>query len=113
MRLRPHPTSLVLTSCIIAANVLPMAVETSVAAMRLGAGDRPTSSVIEGLVMTEAHDRLVPQAPLLFSPSGFLGVFGFPLVAGALLASGSGGIRGIRTDVHSASDRTRIAHLSL
>lgn len=91
LRCEPHITSLVLTCCVVAAIVLLMMIETHpiayvAAAALLGGGYGLTYSVINGLVANEAPSGLVPQALLLFSLSYFVGVFGFPLIAGALIA---------------------------
>lgn len=91
VRREPHLTSFVLTSCIVAAIILLMIIETSAlayvaAAVLLGMGYGLTYSVINGLVANEAPGELIPQALLLFSLSYFIGVFGFPLFAGALIA---------------------------
>ncbi len=91
LRCEPHITSLVLTSCVSAAIVLLMLIETNpivyiAAAALLGGGYGLTYSVINGLVANEAPTGLVPQALLLFSLSYFVGVFGFPLFAGTLIA---------------------------
>lgn len=91
LRREPHLTSLLLTSCVIAAIGLLMFIDTSTfayiaAAALLGLGYGLTYSVINGLVASDAPDELVPQALLLFSLSYFVGVFGFPLLAGLLIA---------------------------
>lgn len=44
-----------------------------------------TYSVINGLAANEAPSASMPQALLLFSLSYFIGVFGFPLLAGKLI----------------------------
>ena len=55
------------------------------AAMTLGVGYGLTYSVINGLAANEAPSASMPQALLLFSLSYFIGVFGFPLLAGKLI----------------------------
>lgn len=91
VRREPHATSFILTACMVVAIVLLMMIEVSTfgyiaAAMLLGAGYGLAYSVINGLVANEAPADLVPQALLLFSLSYFIGVFGFPLFAGLLIA---------------------------
>lgn len=53
----------------------------------LGVGYGLTYSVINGLAANEAPESLMPQSLLLFSLSYFIGIFGFPLLAGNLIAS--------------------------
>lgn len=55
------------------------------AAITLGVGYGLTYSVINGLAANEAPTASTPQALLLFSLSYFIGVFGFPLLAGMLI----------------------------
>lgn len=91
LRRDPHITALVLTTCIAGAIVMFIVIKTDpfayiVAAALLGVGYGLTYSVINGLVANEAPSDLVPQALLLFSLSYFVGVFGFPLLAGAVIA---------------------------
>ncbi|MGG7581308.1 MFS transporter [Rhizobium sp. Nf11,1] len=57
------------------------------AAAILGLGYGLTYSVINGLAANEAPQGLMPQSLLLFSLSYFIGVFGFPLIAGNLIVS--------------------------
>ncbi|MDP1069244.1 MFS transporter, partial [Klebsiella pneumoniae] len=52
------------------------------AAVTLGVGYGLTYSVINGLVANEAPAGTTSQALLLFSLAYFVGVFGFPLLAG-------------------------------
>lgn len=92
VRREPHATSFILTSCVVLAIIALMMIEGSTiayvgAAMLLGTGYGLAYSVINGLVANEAPAGLVPQALLLFSLSYFVGVFGFPLIAGALIAA--------------------------
>jgi len=55
------------------------------ASMTLGVGYGLTYSVINGLAANEAPQGDTAQALLLFSLSYFIGVFGYPLLAGHLL----------------------------
>jgi MFS family permease len=55
------------------------------AAVLLGIGYGLTYSVINGLVANESPHGLTSQALLLFSLAYFLGVFGFPLLAGKII----------------------------
>ena len=55
------------------------------AAMVLGVGYGLTYSVINGLAANEAPAGSTSQALLLFSLAYFIGVFGFPLLAGKII----------------------------
>jgi MFS family permease len=55
------------------------------AAVMLGVGYGLTYSVINGLAANEAPHGTTSQALLLFSLSYFIGVFGFPLLAGKII----------------------------
>jgi MFS family permease len=55
------------------------------AAVLLGVGYGLTYSVINGLAANEAPHGTTSQALLLFSLSYFIGVFGFPLLAGKII----------------------------
>ncbi|MEB0228378.1 MFS transporter [Pseudomonas sp. 10S4] len=55
------------------------------AAVMLGVGYGLTYSVINGLAANEAPTGTTAQALLLFSLSYFIGVFGFPLLAGKII----------------------------
>jgi MFS family permease len=55
------------------------------AALMLGVGYGLTYSVINGLAANEAPTGSTAQALLLFSLSYFIGVFGFPLLAGKII----------------------------
>ncbi len=57
------------------------------ASVVLGIGYGLTYSVINGLAANEAPTRFISQSLLLFSLSYFVGVFGFPLIAGQLIVS--------------------------
>ena len=54
----------------------------------LGTGYGLAYSVINGLAANESPTGLVPQTLLLFSLSYFIGVFGFPLIAGGMIVRG-------------------------
>ena len=56
-----------------------------VAAAMLGVGYGLTYSVINGLAANEAPTGTTAQSLLLFSLSYFIGVFGFPLLAGKII----------------------------
>ncbi|SDQ30108.1 MULTISPECIES: MFS transporter [unclassified Pseudomonas] len=58
------------------------------AAALLGVGYGLNYSVINGLAANQAPPGHTPQALLLFSLAYFLGVFGFPWLAGQLIVSG-------------------------
>ncbi len=55
------------------------------AAIILGAGYGLTYSVINGLAANQAPAGQTPQALLLFSLSYFIGVFGYPFIAGKVI----------------------------
>jgi MFS family permease len=55
------------------------------AAMMLGVGYGLTYSVINGLAANETPHGTTSQSLLLFSLSYFIGVFGFPLLAGKII----------------------------
>jgi MFS family permease len=55
------------------------------AAVMLGVGYGLTYSVINGLAANEAPHGTTSQALLLFSLCYFIGVFGFPLLAGKII----------------------------
>lgn len=57
------------------------------AAITLGVGYGLTYSVINGLVANEAPAGTTSQALLLFSLAYFVGVFGFPLLAGHIIVT--------------------------
>jgi MFS family permease len=65
----------------------------SLTAALLGVGYGLNYSVINGLAANEAPPSLTAQALLLFSLSYFVGVFGFPFLAGKLIAEG--GVHGM------------------
>lgn len=55
------------------------------ASIILGVGYGLNYSVINGLAANEAPAGLMPQSLLLFSLSYFVGLFGFPIIAGAII----------------------------
>jgi MFS family permease len=63
------------------------AVSYLIAAIVLGIGYGLTYSVINGLAANEAPAGETPQSLLLFSLSYFIGVFGYPLLAGKLIVA--------------------------
>lgn len=63
----------------------------------LGVGYGLNYSVINGLAANEAPDKLTAQALLLFSLAYFVGVFGFPFVAGRMISHG--GVQGMLVSV--------------
>ncbi|MGZ2483165.1 MFS family permease [Rhizobium pisi] len=88
----PFYSLLVLTSLTLASILLFLMVTSSAlgylcAAAMLGLGYGLTYSVINGLAANEAPVGLMPQSLLLFSLAYFIGVFGFPLIAGKLIVS--------------------------
>ena len=88
----PFYSLLVLTSLTLASILLFLMVTSSelaylCAAAMLGLGYGLTYSVINGLAANEAPAGLMPQSLLLFSLAYFIGVFGFPLIAGKLIVS--------------------------
>ena len=92
VRLDPFNSLLVLTGLTLISIVLFMTVTTSSwvylgAAAALGIGYGLTYSVINGLAANEAPEGKMPQSLLLFSLAYFVGVFGFPLIAGNLIVS--------------------------
>lgn len=68
-----------------------------VTAALLGVGYGLNYSVINGLAANEAPPGLTAQALLLFSLSYFIGVFGFPFIAGKLISSA--GVNGMLLSV--------------
>ncbi|OWO92103.1 MFS transporter [Rhizobium esperanzae] len=92
VRKDPFYSLLVLTSLTLASVLLFLVMTSSQtvylgAAAMLGLGYGLTYSVINGLAANEAPQGLMPQSLLLFSLSYFIGVFGFPLIAGNLIVS--------------------------
>lgn len=87
----PLPTSLALTTLMLIA-VLGFAswvhdsLSYVLAAGVLGIGYGLNYSVINGLAANEAPPQLTAQALLLFSLAYFIGVFGFPFLAGKLIS---------------------------
>ena len=88
----PFHSLLILTGLTLISIILFMTVTTSAlaylgASAVLGLGYGLTYSVITGLAANEAPEGRMPQSLLLFSLSYFVGVFGFPLVAGNLIVA--------------------------
>jgi MFS family permease len=88
----PLASLLVLTGLMPVSIILFITVTTSsliyfLASALLGIGYGLTYSIINGLVANEAPSNKMPQSLLLFSLSYFIGVFGFPLIAGNLIVS--------------------------
>ena len=67
------------------------------AAALLGVGYGLNYSVINGLAANEAPQGLTAQALLLFSLAYFIGVFGFPFIAGKLISQA--GVQGMLASV--------------
>ncbi|MFF7710335.1 MFS transporter [Pseudomonas sp. NPDC007930] len=87
----PLPTAALLTSLILLAVLLfARGVQGNasylLAAALLGVGYGLNYSVINGLAASEAPPGLTAQALLLFSLAYFIGVFGFPALAGRLIS---------------------------
>jgi MFS family permease len=80
-------TSLTLTSILIFSMTTSSASAYLGAAAMLGLGYGLTYSVINGLAANEAPTGLMPQSLLLFALAYFIGVFGFPLIAGRLIVT--------------------------
>nr|WP_298101167.1 MFS transporter [uncultured Shinella sp.] len=78
-------TSLTLASILVFATLTSSHLVYVAAAAMLGLGYGLTYSVINGLAANEAPAGLMPQSLLLFSLAYFIGVFGFPLIAGSLI----------------------------
>lgn len=98
----PFATSCVLTTLMLIAVVgFDLWVRDSASylltAALLGVGYGLNYSVINGLAANEAPPGLTPQALVLFSLAYFIGVFGFPFVAGKLISNG--GVHGLLTSV--------------
>ena len=88
----PFHSLLILTGLTLISIVLFMTVTNNAlaylgASAVLGLGYGLTYSVITGLAANEAPEGRMPQSLLLFSLSYFVGVFGFPLVAGNLIVA--------------------------
>ena len=81
-------TSLIVLSLLMFIFLTDSALWYLVSAGVLGVGYGLTYVVIKGWAANEAPEGLMPQALLLFGLSYFLGVFGFPLVAGVLIVWG-------------------------
>ncbi len=86
----PFLAAFVLTLVMVISMVLFLIIEHSVvlyitASILLGFGYGLTYSVINALAANEAPEQWVAQSLLLFSLSYFIGIFGFPLIAGQLI----------------------------
>jgi MFS family permease len=87
----PLATSAVLTTLMLIAVIgfdrwVSGSVSYGLTAALLGVGYGLNYSVINGLAANEAPAKLTAQALLLFSLAYFIGVFGFPFIAGKVIA---------------------------
>jgi MFS family permease len=78
-------SGLMLGSIVLFAFGVHSAISYLLAALMLGVGYGLTYSVINGLAANEAPAGTTSQALLLFSLAYFIGVFGFPLLAGKII----------------------------
>jgi MFS family permease len=78
-------SGLMLTSIVMFGFVVDSSFSYLLAAVMLGIGYGLTYSVINGLAANEAPNGTTAQSLLLFSLSYFIGVFGFPLLAGKII----------------------------
>ncbi|MDR6917685.1 MFS family permease [Pseudomonas sp. 3296] len=78
-------SGLMMGSIVLFGFVVDSGVSYVLAAVMLGVGYGLTYSVINGLAANEAPHGTTSQALLLFSLAYFIGVFGFPLLAGKLI----------------------------
>ncbi|OOQ43639.1 MFS transporter [Pseudomonas fluorescens] len=78
-------SGLMLASIVMFGFVVDSSVSYVLAAVMLGIGYGLTYSVINGLAANEAPNGTTAQSLLLFSLSYFIGVFGFPLLAGKII----------------------------
>lgn len=78
-------SGLMMGSIVLFGFVVDSAISYVLAAMMLGVGYGLTYSVINGLAANEAPSGTTSQALLLFSLAYFIGVFGFPLLAGKII----------------------------
>lgn len=88
----PYLMSCLLTALIVVSVLMLMFFVSSaltylLAAVVLGVGYGLTYSVINGLAANEAPTGYTPQALVLFSMGYFVGVFGFPWLAGRVIVS--------------------------
>ena len=86
----PYLMSCLLTAMMVVAVLMFLLVVNSpttylLAAIVLGVGYGLTYSVINGLAANEAPSGLTAQSLVLFSLAYFIGVFGFPLLAGTII----------------------------
>lgn len=91
VRRNPLATSAVLTTLMLVAVVgfdrwVSGSLSYALTAALLGIGYSLNYSVINGLAANESPPTLTAQALLLFSLSYFVGVFGFPFIAGKVIA---------------------------
>ena len=92
VRLNPYLSAAVLTFLVVVSIAMFQFLVTDwasylLASVTLGVGYGLTYSVINGLAANEAPQGETPQALLLFSLSYFIGVFGYPLLAGHLIVA--------------------------
>jgi MFS family permease len=78
-------SGLMLASIVMFGFVVDSSFSYVLAAVMLGIGYGLTYSVINGLAANEAPNGTTAQSLLLFSLSYFIGVFGFPLLAGKII----------------------------
>jgi MFS family permease len=78
-------SGLMLASIVMFGHVVASSFSYVLAAVMLGIGYGLTYSVINGLAANEAPNGTTAQSLLLFSLSYFIGVFGFPLLAGKII----------------------------
>ena len=78
-------SGLMMGSIVLFGFVVDSGVSYVLAAVMLGVGYGLTYSVINGLAANEAPHGTTSQALLLFSLAYFIGVFGFPLLAGTII----------------------------
>lgn len=86
----PYPMACLLTALMVVSVLMFIFMVDSpatylLAAIVLGVGYGLTYSVINGLAANEAPTGLTAQSLLLFSLAYFIGVFGFPLLAGKII----------------------------
>jgi len=92
VRLNPYLSAAVLTSLVVVSIAMFQVLVSDwvgylLSSVTLGVGYGLTYSVINGLAANEAPQGETPQALLLFSLSYFIGVFGYPLLAGHLIVA--------------------------
>ena len=92
VRRDPYVMSCLLTALMVVSVLMLMFFVSSgfiylLAAIVLGVGYGLTYSVINGLAANEAPAGLTPQSLVLFSLAYFVGVFGFPWLAGQIIVN--------------------------